>query len=63
MKVSKYGPEITPYLDTFHALRIFGEIYDGLSKMGLFTKIVSNQLRAGKILTAFLDRAFCHTNN
>ena len=23
VKVSKYGPEITPYLDTFHALDIF----------------------------------------
>ena len=27
MNTGKYGPEITPYLDTFHAVEIFFELY------------------------------------
>ena len=27
INTGKYGPEITPYLDTFHAVEIFFELY------------------------------------
>ena len=43
-KMSKYGPENTPYLDTFHAVKvdpIYDELLKNCQQFGIFDKLLS----------------------
>ena len=61
---AEYGPEKTPYLDTFHAVSFYKKVVLFVSERGAQSSSVTEQLISAENLSVFLwntSQFFCRT--